>query len=420
MKFVHAADLHVDSPLKGLERYEGAPADRIRRATREAAENVVALALAEKVDFVVVAGDLFDGKWPDMQTGLWTAGQFRRLERASIRVLLLRGNHDAESVVPQRIPWPDNVLQFDVEAPTTFRFDDLAIAFHGQGFARRDVTDDLAANYPEPLPGLFNVGVLHTSLTGDPRHDTYAPTSEETLALRGYDYWALGHVHARRIVREEPRIVFAGNTQGRHVNEPGAKGCYVVTVEDGRLVDATFHPTDVLRWFAADVTLTESDGIEELNERVRAAIEDRRDEADGRFVAIRLDVRGPCACHHRLVDRGEREQVVAELRDLANAYHDVWIERIRFDTSAPVDVDRLRAGNDLVGELLRDVSGWLDAPDADLAELAEVLAPLGAKSEAATELEAAGVEWNDPDRVRGWLHQAEGILATHLVTEDGQ
>lgn len=419
MKFVHTADWHVDSPLKGLERYEGAPADRIRRATREAAENVVSLALAEEVDFVVVAGDLFDGKWPDMQTGLWTAGQFRRLERAGIDVYLLRGNHDAASEVPQRIPWPANVHQFDIDTPSTFLREDLGVALHGQGFARRDVAEDLSAAYPPPVPHTFNIGVLHTSLTGDPRHDTYAPTSKDALARRGYDYWALGHIHAGGVVQErEPFIAFSGNTQGRHVNERGAKGCYVVSVEEGRLVEARFQPTDVLRWFVADVSLAEYDGTEELHEQVRSAIADLRNEADGRFVAVRLEVRGACALHQRLVDRMQREEVVGELRNLANEFHDVWIEQIKFATTAPIDVERLRQGGDLVGELLRDVDGWLDAPDGELVELAEVLGPLGSKLDAATELELAGVALGDPDRVRGWLHQAESILATLLVAEE--
>ena len=134
MKFIHAADLHIDSPLCGLEVYPGAPADRLRGATREALENLISLALRERVDFVIVAGDLFDGEWPDMKTGVWTAGQLRRLDRENIPVYLIRGNHDAVSRVRRSIRWPRSVREFSVNAPETFVDEDLAVALHGQGF----------------------------------------------------------------------------------------------------------------------------------------------------------------------------------------------------------------------------------------------------------------------------------------------
>lgn len=412
MKFVHAADLHVDSPLRGLERYEGAPVERLRRATRDAAENVVSLALDEEVDFLVIAGDLFDGKWRDMQTGLWMAGQFRRLERAGIPVYLLRGNHDAASEVPQRIDWPSNVHEFSVDEPETFLLEEQRVALHGQGFSRREVTTDLAATYPDPVPGHFNIGVLHTSLTGDPQHDTYAATTEEVLTLRGYDYWALGHVHARRRVREEPFIGFSGNTQGRHVNERGPKGCHLVSVE-GRSVSVEFRPTDVLRWDLVEIELAPESDVDDLLDRVRARLSQLKHEADGRFIATRIVLNGRCACHSQLVDQAGQEEAVTAIRNVANELDDVWVERIVFSTSAVVDVDRLRDGSDLVGELLRDVHLWTLAEDERLAELTAAFAPL--KSKAVTELEAAGVNLDDPERIREWLAQAEGILSTLLV-----
>ncbi len=415
MKFLHTADWHVDSPLRGLERYEGAPVERIRRATRDAAENVVTLAIDEGVDFVVIAGDLFDGRWPDMQTGLWTANQFRRLEREGIRVYLLRGNHDAASEVPQRVRWPENVFEFSVEQPQTIVDEAAGVALHGQGFPQREVSEDLAAGYPDPVPNQFNVGVLHTSLTGDPQHDSYAATTEDVLALRGYDYWALGHVHTRREIREEPFIAFSGNPQGRHVNERGAKGCYLVTVENHR-PRVEFRPTDVLRWALAEVELDEQATFEDLLEQTRERLQTLRDEAEGRFLAVRLEVRGTCGFHARLVDRSGREEAVTGLRDVANSLDDVWLERIAIATSAPLDVERLRGGGDLVGELLRDLQQWTEADDDRLTELAEVLAPLASK--AGVELDAAGVRLDDPRQVRRWLSQAEGILSTLLVEQD--
>ena len=215
MKFIHAADLHIDSPLRGLEVYDGAPVERLRRATRESLENLVALAIEKSVDFVIVAGDLFDGKWPDMATGVWTASQFWRLDRAGIPVYLIRGNHDAASQVREAVRWPGCVREFSVDSPETL------------------IDEDLGARYPDRIDRLFNIGVLHTSLNGHPDHDTYAPTHEDVLRARRYDYWALGHVHSRRIVSEAPWIVYPGNTQGRHIRETGPRGCVLVTVDAG-------------------------------------------------------------------------------------------------------------------------------------------------------------------------------------------
>ena len=198
-KFIHAADTHIDSRLLGLAAYEGAPVDRLRGASREAFANLVTLAIKEKVAFVIIAGDLFDGQWEDMRTGLWTAGQFRRLARENISVYLIRGNHDAASKVRARIDWPKNeqgaqiVHEFSVRKAETFQLADLGVALHGRGFAHQEAPDDLAKDYPDPVDGAFNIGVLHTSLSGDANHDTYAPTSEQVLVNKGYDYWALTH-----------------------------------------------------------------------------------------------------------------------------------------------------------------------------------------------------------------------------------
>ena len=176
MKFIHAADLHIDSPLVGLCCYEGAPTERLREATRRALENLVALAIEETVAFVIIAGDLFDGPWRNMHTGLFTARQFRRLEDAEIGVYLVRGNHDAESQVRQKIKWPGNVHEFSVHRAETICLEGIAVALHGRGFAHPQVTDDPVPKYPSPVPGMFNIGVLHTNVDGSQGHDPYAPT----------------------------------------------------------------------------------------------------------------------------------------------------------------------------------------------------------------------------------------------------
>jgi DNA repair exonuclease SbcCD nuclease subunit len=414
-KFIHAADPHIDSPLRGLESHEGAPVEQLRAATRLAFEEIVSLAIKHDVAFVVIAGDLFDGKWQDMKTGLWTAAQFRRLDRESIPVYLLRGNHDAASKVRQAISWPSNIHEFSVRKPETFRLEDVGVALHGQGFAHQECSDDLAADYPASVGGMFNIGVLHTSLTGNSEHDTYAPTSESVLVGKGYDYWALGHIHQRSDppIREQPFIAYVGNPQGRHIRECGPRGCFLNTVADGELEDVEFFETDVVRWHLAEIELDAADKVPDLLAVVRDKLAACHASAEGRFSAVRVVVRGACQAHRALVDRVQREETLAEIRNLASSIDDdIWIEKIKFETRAPVDIEQLRHGSDLVAELLAMID-HLREHDARLTEFSDELSPLAAK--AAVELSACGIELEDAEQLRAWIEQAEGLLVSQLL-----
>jgi len=415
MKFIHAADVHIDSPLRGLEAYEGAPVQQLRRATREAFERLITLAIDERVDFVIVAGDLFDGPWLDMHTGLWTAGQFRRLADENIAVYLLRGNHDAASKVRQAVRWPENVQSFSTERPETFLDESSGAAVHGLSFAQREVSQDIAAGYPDPVPRRFNIGVLHTSLTGSAEHDPYAPTTPEVLVGKGYDYWALGHVHARSEppIREEPYIAFAGNTQGRHIRETGPKGCLLVTVDDAGQIDVQFHATDVLRWHRLEVVLGADDDLPELYDLVRQRLLDCYRAADGRFCAVRLRVRGACAAQRSLLAAAAREEAIAEIRNLANELDgQVWVEKIQLDVAPPVDLDALRRSSDLVGDLLRQIDQLAEDPPG-LLELAGELRVLANRE--ALAFQEAGLDPLDPLRLQPWLREAANLLVARLL-----
>lgn len=418
-KFIHAADLHIDSPLRGLEAYPGAPVEQLRAATRDAFENLVTLAMEQQVAFVIIAGDLFDGKWQDTKTGLWTSEQFRRLDRETIAVYTLRGNHDAASKVSQALSWPSNVHEFSVRKPQTFHLKEIGVALHGQGFRDQACSEDLAANYPDPVPGAFNIGVLHTSLTGHPDHPTYAETDEATLVGKGYDYWALGHIHQRSDppIREQPFIAYSGNTQGRHIREPGPRGCLLNTVDDGELINVEPKETDVLRWYEAFVKLSESDGLSELHAKVREQLTTCRDESDGRFLAIRVVVSGASEAHRALVDPVKQEEARAEIRNQASDLaDDVWVEKIKFQTRAPIDIEQLREGSDLMAELLAGIDELRQ--DGELLKtLTGELAPLATK--AATELGHCEIQLDAPEQLRAWLDDAEALLVSRLAEAHG-
>ena len=287
-KFLHCADLHVDSPMQDLERYEGAPDAVMRGATRRALENLVRLAGEENVDFVVIAGDLFDGGWRDLNTGLFFARQMLRLKEHGIAVYVVWGNHDAQSQFCRQIPYPDNVHLFATDQPQTLHNQGLDVAFHGQGFATRAVTEDLAARYPAPCSGDFNIGILHTALDGRMGHGNYAPCTVAALQNRGYQYWALGHVHAREVVCAGSPccIVFPGNTQGRHIREQGSKGCELVTVAPNGTITLEHRALDVARWVQLELDVTGAADTEAIHDRLRNAPADVLHQAENLIVSL--------------------------------------------------------------------------------------------------------------------------------------
>ncbi|MBW2597058.1 MAG: DNA repair exonuclease, partial [Deltaproteobacteria bacterium] len=202
------------------------------QATRRAFDNLVQTAIKEKVSFVLIAGDLYDGDWKDYNTGLYFVSQMNRLRDVNIPVYIVAGNHDAASKVSRVLRLPESVHLFPTQKPATLCINNIDVAIHGQSFASPAVKKDLSAKYPPRLPGYFNIGMLHTCVTGREGHESYAPCTLDGLRSKGYDYWALGHVHQHEVLMDDPLIVFPGNIQGRHVQETGPKGCVLVSVDD--------------------------------------------------------------------------------------------------------------------------------------------------------------------------------------------
>ena len=353
-RFLHAADIHLDSPLKGLTGQEGNAAERVRTATREAFDQLVGLAIKEKVDFLIIAGDLYDGDWRDYKTGLFFIRQMGRLNKAGIPVYLLHGNHDAESQMTQWLELPENVHVFGTRKPVMFELRELNVVLHGQSFRQREVTDNLVLDFPAPVSSAFNIGVLHTGLGGMGGHANYAPCSPDDLVNKGYDYWALGHVHQATVLQERPPVVFPGNLQGRHVRETGAKGAYLVIVEDSEIAELKFIPCDVVRWAILSVPLNDAESIGNITDRVRGALESAvANEADGQLLACRIVFDGRTEVHEQLV--ASEDQVLAEARASALGLGDevAWVEKIVIATEAVVDPQILAQREDAIGELQR-------------------------------------------------------------------
>lgn len=404
MKFIHAADIHLDSPLVGLQFYEGAPVEEIRGATRRALENLVDLAAAEKVDFVLLAGDLYDGDWKDYNTGLFLCNQMARLREEGIRVFIISGNHDAASQITRHLRMPDNVTSLSVRHPETVKIEKLGLAVHGQGYASRAVTDDLAGGYPLALPHHFNIGLLHTGLDGREGHEPYAPTSVGSLLTKGYDYWALGHVHAREIVREEPWIVFPGNIQGRHIRETGPKGCMLVEEQDGRVIRVEHRELDVMRWAVAVVDAGRAARGDDVIDTASRSLKNTMKENKELPLAVRVEIMGATKAHRELLANPERwkNELRAVATDISGGT--VWLEKIRFATREATNTT-LDAKSEALVELMSAVDGL--SMNADLVRAAvEALGDLNEKLPHELKSGDEAIRLDDPETVK---RTAEGV-----------
>jgi exonuclease SbcD len=331
---VHAADLHIDSPLRGLGRLEGAPVDDLRLATRRAFVRLIDTCLEEQAALLILAGDVFDGEWRDFNTGLFFVRELARLREVGTQVVMVRGNHDAESVITRHIPLPDHVFTFAVDAPESRDYPRLGLAVHGQSYGARSVEDNLAEAYPARRRDLFNLGVLHTNAVASSEHGNYAPCTVAQLVRHGYDYWALGHVHHAQVLHRDPWVVYPGNLQGRHARETGAKGCTLLRLDGLRLERVEPREVDVLRWaelvVSADAAHNMDDLLSEIRLRMQAALAD----AAGRPVLARVTVEGTTALHAALA--ADPAAMQGQIRALAAELGDLWPEKIRFVTRPPL------------------------------------------------------------------------------------
>lgn len=364
-KFIHAADIHLDSPLHRLDVYDGAPVEELRRATRKAFENLIALALREKVNFVVIAGDLYDGDWKDYNTGLYFISLMSRLADADIPVYIVAGNHDAASKITKSLRLPEGVIMFDSEAPQTVALDTVGVAIHGQSFSNPVVKKNLARNYPGAFPGHFNIGLLHTCATGREGHEPYAPCTLDDFRSKGYDYWALGHVHQREIILDQPLTVFPGNIQGRHVGETGAKGCMLVTVDDRGRAEATFRALDVVRWFRVEVDAARMDSGYDVVDATIERIEELLAQNEGLPLVARVEVTGDCPAHQQLGSEPERWAIEIRSAALERGGGRVWIEKLKIRTGLPLDPRNL----DVAGGPITELLDYLDEIRSDPALL---------------------------------------------------
>lgn len=356
-RFVHTADIHLDSPLKSLALKNPILAEAVAAATRRAFARTIDLCIEETVDALLIAGDLYDGQNASMRTAAFLAAELRRLP-PDIHVFILKGNHDAQSRITERLDLPANVKTFDGRGRVyeIESRDGDAVAVHGVSFRERHAPESLLPKYKPPVAGAINIGLMHTSLDGAPGHDPYAPVAAADLAAHGFDYWALGHIH-QRSVREiaGAAIVMPGIPQGRHVNEAGQKSVTLATVEQGaaRLEERNVAP---VRFDRLDVALDDAETLEDARVRIDAGLAavGETDAADALILRVRLAGATPAAWRFER-DAELLQDAVREAGERAG----VWIESVEIAVEGPA----ANAANAGPVDLSDDIAAVLADPE---------------------------------------------------------
>ncbi len=367
-KFVHTADLHLDTPFSGISEVNEEIAGRLRDATLQTFDNIVELCLQHKVAFLLVAGDVYDAKDRSLRAQLRFRDGLVRLSKAGISTFVVHGNHDPLSSRLATIEWPDEVHVFGGEGVSSrpvFRGDDIIAEIYGVSYPGQDVRENLAKDFHRQDSSPFAIGLLHCNVGQNTGHEPYAPCNLDDLASAGMDYWALGHVHAHRVLSpERPTVLYPGNPQGRHPGELGPRGCYLIEVgTDGHCLPQ-FVPVDTIRWSSETVEIEGLENDEAIIAAVRDICSSVREHCQGRPAVCRVTIAGRGPAHHSLTKPGFLQDLTETVRETECRLDPlVWVERIETRTRAPLDIDSLRMGQDFVGEFLRIARESRDRPE---------------------------------------------------------
>ena len=380
LRFVHSADLHLDSPFTGLKA--AAPervASALYTATFDAYQNIIDLCVSERVDALLVAGDIYDGADRSLRAQSKFVDGLERLQDAGIRSFVCHGNHDPLDGWEARLTYPTGCHRFgaEFEAVPVFRDEPGRAVVYGISYPRRDVTENLVTRLRNVQAGPFSIGLLHANVDNNPNHPAYAPCSLSDLRQAGIDYWALGHVHTRSVLNDQaPTVAYPGNPQGRHPNETGPRGAYLVEIDDAGNARLDFRPMDTVRWERLGVDISGMEAEQHLRNALHLHIEGVLEEAEGRSVVVRVTLsgRGPLSGSLR------RSNFIDDLvegvnEEWASRSPFVWCERIEDETRSPFDRAARLAGSDFLAEVLKTADRAKEDPEL-LARLRNSLSDL--------------------------------------------
>jgi DNA repair exonuclease SbcCD nuclease subunit len=355
VSFIHAADLHLDTPFSGLAHTPDVIFEDIRESTFKAFENLVAAAIDKHVDFVLLAGDLFDHENQSLKAQVRLRTGFERLKQHHISVYLSYGNHDYIKGNVHPVTYPDNVFIFPGEDISHFTFEknnEKLAAIYGFSYENRAVAKSKASEYEvadKQVP--FHIAMLHGSVESNKDHDTYAPFQIRELAQKDFHYWALGHIHQRQILHSDPPIVYPGNIQGRNRKETGEKGCYHVIMTEGN-VSMNFIPLQTIQFLSMEIDVSTIKEIHQLERKLQEEME-KWQLTEPALINLTL------FSNHIQLRNWESEGLVDEAVELVNevtVHKKNWLYIYRCHTHTMEDSDSTWEEDPFFGELHRHFS----------------------------------------------------------------
>jgi DNA repair exonuclease SbcCD nuclease subunit len=395
VRFVHASDLHLDATFGGVDATDEKVAGALERSTLEALDRVVQLCIDRKVDFLVIAGDLYNSSDHSLRAELAFQRAMRRLADTGIDAFVVRGNHDPADGWSAGLELPESVVVFPadrVERREVVRDGEVVCAVYGRSFGTRLVTENLALEFSREEGDPFAVAVLHANVGQREGWDNYAPCTADDLRAAGMDYWALGHIHAAGRVSDIPPASYSGSTQGLDPTEEGPRGCYVVHLdEDGAIEE--FVETASIRWRALEVDTSDLQGIDDLRSALEEACEGVRESSAGRPTIVRLGLTGRSAMHTDLSRPGVLSDLAADLRQEQLELDPwIWVDRVRDRTRLELDLDEILVEEGLRGDLARLARKLEEDPVEAGRAVEEVLAPVQFALAVRPELEISSEE----------------------------
>lgn len=352
VRFIHTADLHLDTPFRGFVSLPKELYRRIENSTFQAFENVVRIAIEERCDFIIIAGDLYDGENRSLRAQSFMKKQCERLREHDIDVFIIHGNHDHLSGSWNSFAWPSNVHFFSeqLECKVARTKTGAVVHLYGFSYGQREVYVNMTPYYKKSGIADFHIGILHGQAEGISAHDPYAPFRVQELVEKQFDYWALGHIHT--FMKLDDTIYYPGNIQGRHVKEVGEKGCLLVTLKQSLLSPlVTFKKTATIIWEKIEISINHLTTVDELRERIEERLEQLTDY--NRFLLCQITFIGHGPLHSLFHDDEERNEFFTILNEGLYDEYNVWIVNFENHTQSFIDRNNYLQKDDFIGDVLR-------------------------------------------------------------------
>ncbi|MCA0989202.1 metallophosphoesterase family protein [Guptibacillus algicola] len=407
LSFLHCADLHLDRPFSGAQSLPPDIHNFVKDSAYRSFRRIIDLAIEESVDFVLFAGDLFDSSYRSLQSQMVLYRELQRLDKAGIRSFLSHGNHDALDGDWISIDWPESSYFFgqEVESVPFYRDQQKLADIHGFSYPERHVIENMSIYYERTDDESFQIGMLHGNVEGNTDHASYAPFTISDLVNKNFDYWALGHIHIRKRLAEDPPIVYPGNIQGAHRKETGEKGCYLVLMNEAEVM-TSFHSTADVIWQKESIDISKVETIQDLLRTCEDILNHEKYSSGGHLVEF--EFKGISSLHIHLLQDDVLDDLLQALQigkeDELSGF--VWPYKLSLQSRPSWNREELKAQDGFLQDLL-SISDAYKVEDVE-----SEVAPLYEHRRAKKAL--ASLE--EPSTV---IKEAEELLLSYLVDDKG-